>query len=215
MRARALAAAMTVVVVGLAVSCSSSGSPTVEAQGAASTDLVSYESDLYGLHFDHPLAWRAQEFPNVGHGSFGGPVVFLSTEALHDPCTVTSDARGQEIACGLPLDQLPDGGILATWDQVGVPGDDAAERNRVGERLTVDGYPTWFDVKTPGDCGFGADQTVSARIETDQVVSGATDETLDPQPGHWFQLTVCSRGVDHDQVISEARAMVESVTVGN
>ena len=159
MRTRTVAAGMAIAVVAVSVSCSSSASPTVEARDGATTHPANYDSDLYGLHFDHPEAWRAQEFPRVGHGSFGGPVVFLSTEALHDPCTVTYDAKGQQIDCGLPLDQLPDGGVLATWDQVGVPGDDAAEQNRIGERLTVDGHPTWFDVKSPGDCGFGADRT--------------------------------------------------------
>ena len=213
MRGRALGALVTLVIVGLLTSCSSSGSTAVDAQDTATTELTSYGSDLYGLHFEHPATWRAQEFPIVGHAAFGGPLVFLSTEDLHDPCTVTSDSGGQQIACDAPLDQLPDGAVLATWDQVGVPGDDVPELHRLGEQLTIDGYSAWFDVKAPGDCAYGADQTVSARIETDHLVTGAVGETLDPSPGHWFQLTVCSRGLDHDQVVRDARAMVESVTI--
>jgi hypothetical protein len=214
MRTKVAIVALAVVSAALVTGCSSSGPSTEESTATSiAPDLATFGSDLYGLHFSYPSAWRAQEFPNPGIGSFGGPVVFLSTEDLRDPCTVTADSGGRSIDCAQPLDELPDGGVLATWDQVGVPGDSEPELHRTGERLTVDGHPGWIDVHVPGDCPYGADQTVSARVETDQRLTGDADETLDPEPGHWFQLTVCSRGLDHAQVLAAARAMVDSVTI--
>jgi len=48
-----------------------------------------------------------------------------------------------------------------------------------GEQLTGDHYPAWFDVQAPGSCGMGADQTLSARDETDQALTGAPGETIE------------------------------------
>jgi hypothetical protein len=56
------------------------------------------------LSFEHPSAWRPSYYQRVSNVSV--PLVYLSNEVLHDPCT--------EAGCGQPIDDLSPGGVLVS-----------------------------------------------------------------------------------------------------
>jgi hypothetical protein len=212
---RVVAAGAAALVAAVIAGCSNGGSSpaSTAASGPLYEERTTYENASYGLRFTHPAAWHEQEWNAQTGGTFGNPIVYLSTQAMHEPCTNDTTDGNLTIDCGNVIDSLDEDSFLATWQQVGVPADEQPDLHRVGERLTVGGYPAWRSVATPGDCDLGADQTINVRVETDHQETWDPTSTLDPSPGYWFQLTICSRGVDHDELIEQTRIMLDSVRI--
>src|SRR5689334_4529550 len=95
-----------------------SASAPVEVSEPPSTSAVVHDG-ASGVTFDRPGSWDVWR-PNDHSPMTGGPLVYVSTEPLLPACAVAPsaspnppDANGS--ACSWPLDELPPGGVLATW----------------------------------------------------------------------------------------------------
>ena len=164
-------AAAFVALVALTSGCGGGSTPA-----AASTSddppLVQYSSSV--LSFTHPAAWKAYPFHWAG-GLHFQPLVYLSTQPVHDPCST----QGNTTSCGLPVGQLPPGGVLVTWNASGPP----ATALGSGSRLQVDGRPARRVDSTGGICrNIGADKTIAVLVQTQPLPSTPTE------------LTACLRG---------------------
>ena len=83
------------------------------------------------LSFSHPAAWKAYPFRWGGELHFR-PMVYLSTQPVHDPCST----KGNTTSCGFPVGQLEPGGVLVTWNASNPP----AMGLGPGSRIRVDGH---------------------------------------------------------------------------
>jgi hypothetical protein len=144
-----------------------------------------------GLSFSYPAAWTAYKpiVPTVALHFH--PLVYLSTQPVHAPCTT----KGNTTSCGFPLDHLQPGGVLVTWETNGLPATDLGP----GPQLQVDGHPAARQVKTGGECRrIGADETITVAIETTQLPSALT------------YLTACLRGPGLAQAADSVYALLAS-----
>jgi hypothetical protein len=160
-----------VALVALTSGCGGGG----DAPAAASTNdppLVQYSSSV--LSFTHPAAWKAYPFRWAG-GLHFQPLVYLSTQPVHDPCST----HGNTTSCGFPVGQLRRGGVLVTWNASSPP----ATGLGPGSRIQVDGRPARRVDSTGGICrSIGADKTIDVLVQTR------------PLPSTPIELTACLRG---------------------
>jgi hypothetical protein len=142
---------------------------------ANSPPLVKYAGP--GVSFTHPANWKAYPFrwhPPVLHFR---PLVYLSTQPVHDPCST----RGNETTCGFPVRRLAPGGVLVTWAVYGIPV--SGVRSSPGMAVRVGGRYAKRVTAKPGDCRrIGADRTI-------QVTIGSATKFTVPT-----QFTACLRG---------------------
>ena len=120
-----------------------------------------------GLSFSYPAAWTAYKpvLPTVA--LHFNPVVYLSTQPVHAPCST----EGNRTTCGLPVDQLHPGGVLITWETNGLP----AMGLGPGTQLQVGGHPAVRQEKTGGECRrIGADRTIDVAVATHSLPSALT-----------------------------------------
>jgi hypothetical protein len=73
-----------------------------------------------GQAFEYPATWRSGTRGD-DVCSFTGLIVFLSTSALRDPCTVTRHYGRIAKVCGFPVRALPPGAVPAQWSDDGWP----------------------------------------------------------------------------------------------
>jgi hypothetical protein len=150
--------------------------------------LVEYTSA--SLSFAHPAAWKAYPFRWAGELHFR-PLVYLSTQPLHDPCST----KGNTTSCGFPLRQLLPGGVLITWQASGPP----AIALGPGRRTRIDGHLARRVDTTGGMCGgIGADRTIDVLIETQ------------PLPSTLTEFTACLRGPGLAQEEKSVEALLAS-----
>jgi len=138
------------------------------------------------LSFTHPAAWKA--YPLRTQALHFNPLVYLSTQPVHDPCTTS----GNTTTCGFPLGQLEPGGVLVSWLYNGGP---PALTLGPGKRIQVGGRPATIVSAAGGMCGqIGADRTIDVRIE------------MRPLPSALLELTACLRGpgLAHEQASIDA-----------
>jgi len=146
-----------------------------------------------GLAFDYPATWRAQWWDY--HSSFTFLITYLSPLTLHDPCTRTSSST----SCSQPLAALPAGGVLVTWQNVGIPRPLGAPEIE-NPNTTIDGQASRVTTERPGDCSLvDADETVTADISR--------------PGGNHFEMIACLRqpGVASDEAL--IHLMLASVRV--
>ncbi len=179
----------------LATACSSGrgAPPRTTATTAAAIAHFSGRPVPVGLAFDHPAAWRAQWWDY--HSSFTSLITYLSPLTLHDPCVRTSIST----SCGQPLASLPAGGVLVTWQNVGIPRPLGAPEIE-NPNTTIGGQPSRVTTARPGDCSLvDADETVTADITR--------------PGGNHFEMIACLRqpGIASDEAL--IHLMLASVRV--
>jgi len=142
------------------------------------------------LSFSHPAAWKAYPFRWAGELHFR-PLVYLSTQSLHDPCSTS----GNTTTCGFPVGQLQPGGVLVTWQNSGPP----ALGLGPGTQLRVGGRPAVRTDIAGGMCrSIGADRTIDVRVATS------------PLPSPLTEFTACLRGPGLVQDEASVKALLAS-----
>ena len=163
----------TAVLVGLVALTSGCGGGA-DAQPAAKPDPANVEYSSSVLSFRHPAAWKAYPFRWNG-GLHFRPLVYLSTQPVHDPCAMAGNA----ISCGFPIGRLQSGGALVTWNASSPP----AVGLGAGATTRVDGYPAKRVETSNGICrSLGADRTIDVLVRTH------------PLPSPLTEFTACLRG---------------------
>jgi hypothetical protein len=179
----------TAVLAALAAITSGCGGGT-SAQAAAKKDPKPVEYSDSVLSFSHPAAWKAYPFRWDGELHFR-PLVYLSTQPLHDPCAM----QGNTVSCGFPVGRLRPGGVLVTWNDSGPP----AMRLGPGSRARVGGHPASRVDTAHGICrSIGADRTIDVLVQTR------------PLPSPLMELTACLRGPGLAQAEQSVDALLAS-----
>lgn len=185
-----LCAAALLAVVAMTSGC---GGGT-DARAAAKTEppVVTYSSP--DLSFSHPAAWKA--YPYTGAGEFHfHPLVYLSTQAIHDPCST----QGDMTSCGFPVKRLAPGGVLAFWQTTETPVTGPVEPN--GTRIKVGSRPAARQETAKGECeSIGADRTI-------RVVSDVSQQNL-------TLFTACLRGPGLARAEKQVNALLASTKFG-
>ena len=145
-------------------------------QGAAAPKdppLAKYANSF--LVFRHPAAWKAYPFRWSGELHFQ-PMVYLSTQPVHDPCTTNGNAT----MCSWPVRRLQPDGVLIAWENRGFPGWEL--RTQPGTSMRIGGRPAKRVTTAGGACrAIGGDRT------TEVVIAS-------PQKDNWTEVTACVRG---------------------
>ncbi|MFL5960251.1 MAG: hypothetical protein ACJ75G_08320 [Gaiellaceae bacterium] len=182
---RLLCAAALAALVSVTSACGGGG----DAQAAANEPPLSNYTGS-GLSFSYPAAWTANK-PILPAGVLHfHPLVYLSTQAVHAPCTT----HGNETSCDLPVRHLQPGGVLASWAS---PYLGPLSRTPRGKRIEVGGRPAWRTEGAGGDCRrIGADRTIEVEVEL-------------PNDG-FVSLTACLRGPSLAQAEQSVDALLAS-----
>jgi hypothetical protein len=153
--------------------------------------------DSEGVRFVHPSCWATAHFPEPPE-AFSTPLVDLSNQAMHGPCTTIPSTPGGSV-CGRPVTSLAPGGILVLWTSDGHPG--WSLDTEPGSSLTVGGRPAREVVTGPGEVcrPVGADRSITV------VVSSTPSDDF-------YTMTACLKGPGLSRLVSEVRAMVASTT---
>jgi hypothetical protein len=162
-----------VAIVALASVASGCGGGSDAQAGPKDPPLAKYNGS--GLSFSYPAAWTAYKpaLPTVA--LHFNPLVYLSTQPVHAPCST----KGDTTTCGFPVDHLQPSGVLVTWETNGL----LAMGLGPGTQIQVDGHPGARQEKTGGECRtIGADRTIDVTIATHPLPSALT------------YLTACLRG---------------------
>jgi hypothetical protein len=143
--------------------------------GSAAKDppLAKYANGF--LVFRHPAAWKAYPFRWSGELHFR-PMVYLSTQPVHDPCTTT----GNTTMCNWSVKHLHPDGVLIAWENRGFPGWEL--RTQPGTSMRIGGRPAKRVTTAGGECrAIGGDRTTEIAIAS-------------PQQDNWTEVTACVRG---------------------
>ncbi len=125
-------------------------------------------------------------------------MVYLSTQATHDPCRTTASALGgTTTTCGWPVGRLAPGGVVVLLENRGSPG--VSLTNFAGQSTRVDGRSAKLSTQRPGICrALGADATISVAIAR-------------PLASNWTALAACLRGPHLAEQERQVRAMLSSM----
>jgi len=180
---------LTIAALGAVLAVTSACGGGTDAQAAAKDPPLSKYAGSY-LSFTYPAAWTAYPFRWAG-GLHFQPMVYLSTQPVHDPCST----RGNETTCGFPVGQLQPGGVLVVWQTNGIP----ATALGPGRPMRVGGHPARLVSTENGQCRrIGADRTIDVAIETS------------PPPSAFIYLTACLRGPNLAQNETYVKALLAS-----
>jgi hypothetical protein len=196
LRPRSLVFCAIGIVAATALASACGGGTSGAAQAANPPQLVTYRSGE--LSFRHPAAWKAYPGRAPTVAIHFHPIVYLSTQPLHDPCST----HGDTTSCGFPVRQLKPGGVLIAWQIYGIPvsGLQAAS----GTTTRIGGSYAKRTVTTPGDCRkIGADRTI-------QVVVGSPTKFAVPT-----YFTACLRGPNLAQNERRVDALLASTRLSS
>ena len=159
---------------------------------SSSSSFVTFRNDFVSFRYPAPWAtsvWKEQ-LPHFQ------PMVYLSTQATHDPCATSVSAAGASVTCGFPVGKLDPGGVLVKWENKGFPGTSLARFP--GTPTRIDGRSAKISIARPGMCrSVGADETMT-------VVIGR------PLPNNWTEVAACLRGPNLAAHEAQVRALVAS-----
>jgi hypothetical protein len=179
-----------VALAALALLASGCGGGT-DAQAAAQHAPAGVEYSDSVLSFRHPAAWKVYPFRWDGELHFR-PLVYLSTQPVHDPCAMAGNA----VSCGFPVGRLQPGGVLVTWNAGNPP---AVGLGQGGSRIRVGGHPARRVDKAGGMCrSIGADRTIDVLVQTR------------PLPSPLTEFTACLRGPGLAQAEKSVDALLAS-----
>jgi len=143
------------------------GNGTQPAAKTHDPQLVQYSNSV--LSFTHPATWKAYPFHWAG-GLHFRPLVYLSTQPVHDPCST----KGSTTSCGLPVGKLRPGGVLVTWNASNPPSFSLGS----GTPVRVGGHPARRVETKGGICkSIGADKTIDVLVQTHPLPSSLTEFT--------------------------------------
>lgn len=117
-----------------------------------------------GLSFSYPSVWTATKPSFPYQDLHFHPIVFLSTQPVHAPCTT----KGNETDCGIPIaiDTLQPGGVFAMWQPAEGPPLVSGELAPFKGTFQIDGHPAQRKETAGGECSeIGADRTISVEVE--------------------------------------------------
>jgi hypothetical protein len=185
----------------LVAACSSAnGSPSLPPTSAATV------TTLGGLKLPHPATWKlgATDEPP---GTMGTVLGYLSTDAMHDPCTLTPSS----LSCGYPLTKLaPNGVLIGVSNEVrlGVasrlPNTDL--RTVAGKSATVmEGPPTTTGPTASGCAGIGGEYQMTVDI----------DAAPTAQNGNVLQLSACFSGPNTSAATQAFDTMLDDATASS
>jgi hypothetical protein len=162
--------------------------------GAKPPRLATYRNSF--VTFRYPAAWSPSVWQAPRQMLHFHPMVFLSTQPTHDPCSTSSGAGGTSITCGWPIDRLAPGGVVVRWENRGSP--DASLATFPGLSTDVGGRRAKLSTQRPGSCGgLGADKAISVAIAR-------------PMASNWTAFEACLRGpllAEHER---QVRALLSS-----
>jgi hypothetical protein len=184
--------------IGLAalVLCSGCGQPPQPTPTATpSEEALPVLFDDSSLSFTHPAAWRDATFDVTPSFNFTW-LVFLSTDAMRNPCT--RDGNGQRCNA-YPVDSLSPNGVIINWSHWGFLGWELDPSkgpviNVGGRRATVDRRGV-----RPGCRAIGGEEEIVVQVEG----PGATS--------NWFEMSACLSGPDLAPAHAAIDAMLASV----
>jgi hypothetical protein len=159
--------------------------------GASESPLAGFSDGQ--LHFRYPASW--QKLNPRASSTFSIPLVDLSTEKLHAPC---SHPKPAHVSCGSPLDLLPGDGVLVTWAATGYPSHGLEQT--AGEATKVDGHPAKLSSSTRACRYLGA---AAARTLTIQ-------RSL---PHNFFEMRACIGGDDGGAGARAVDRMIDSIRI--
>jgi hypothetical protein len=117
--------------------------------------VLRYSNEL--IAFSHPRSWDPYDFPPVFHWR---PIVYLSTQPLHDPC----QRNPESTRCAWPVDRLGPRGVLASW-WVGYRTPGFKFSRLPGTRIVVGGRTAKLISARPGICRqIGGEETITVRV---------------------------------------------------
>jgi hypothetical protein len=147
--------------------------------------------------FQYPSSWRSE--PYQVFSSFFSIITYLSSDALHDPC---SEPTPGQIHCASPLSALSAGGVLITWTRWGTIGHHDLS-DQPGRQTTLDGHPALIDSTSATDycADIGADQEIHAII-----VLGSASEY-----DRWLDMRACLAEPDTAHSEQQIDAMLQSL----
>lgn len=167
-------------------------SPSPHPAAPAPTGTTQYAGSQ--LAFGYPAQWMRYSFPD-GPSTFSVPILYLSTDRLHDPCTVT----GGNTDCTEPIGRLSAGGVLIAWSADGAPGWTLARLT--GTSTTIATRPAKVRTEVPGDCvGVGGQVSITAYID-----SGDAE--------HWYEMDACVNGPNAVAGQRQVMAMLATLQV--
>jgi hypothetical protein len=176
---------------------------SMAATGAATEPAVSLATftGTLGFRTQYPASWS--QLQQSGQATIGTSLVWLSNQAMHDPCSATVDG-GQLVAmCGLPVTTMKPGGVVVGWTRSEGPvtPDPATLAQVPGRAITVGGQPAKLAVAEPGRNGceaIGATRAMHLTV----VVS------------HEFQyeMTACLRGPKLSVLEGRVRQMLRTTS---
>jgi hypothetical protein len=184
-RHRAHAAAAGLVLVALAVPLAAWGAGALHKRSS----FLTFRNDF--VSFRYPAAWQDSVW-NEQTLHFR-PIVYVSTQATHDPCRTSRSA----VTCGWPVAKLAPGGVLLSWENKGFPG--ASVARFPGTPAQVGGRTARISVARPGACrSVGADETLTVSIAR-------------PLAENWTEVSACLRGPNLGAQEAQVRALLASV----
>jgi len=186
---RLLLCALAIVALASVTSACGGGS---DAHGAPKDPpLAQYTGS--GLSFSYPATWTASKPPLPTVSLHFNPLVYLSTQPVHAPCST----KGTTTSCGFPIDHLEPGGVLVTWETNGL----LAMGLGPGTQIQVGGHPASRQEKTGGECRtIDADRTIDVAIATSTLPSALT------------YFTACLRGPGLAEAEKSDDALLASTT---
>jgi hypothetical protein len=170
----------------LVTGCASAGAPQA---------AVASRFSAMGLAFRYPGTWRSGTWSD-DVSSFSGPIVFLSTARLHDPCLRTVNAQVTSVSCGDPVSTVAPGGMLVRWDE--------------------DGFPNWHAPRSNTKIGGRpATETVTAGRWCQALDGSRTITVVIPQGAsdNWYEMDACLRGPGLPAEQAEITAMLKTVRI--
>ena len=182
-----LAAALVVVAVSAAL-------PLARTPAAPGTPAATATFSAMGLSFRYPATWHRGSWDEVS--SFTALIVYLSTEPLHNPCTITHSPGVTSVDCTNPVDVLPPGGVLVRWDDNGFP----VSFWKPKPNTTIAGHPAEETVTSgPGWCAsLGGAETITITIPRHP-------------PDNFYEMDACLSAPNLSQQQAQISAMLRTV----
>jgi hypothetical protein len=182
-----LCAAALLALVFATTACGGGG----DAKAAAKDPPMLAKYNGSGLSFSYPAAWTASKPSLPAEVLHFQPIVYLSNQPVHAPCTTSGNAT----TCGYPVHRLRPGGVLVIWQYPYVlPGFSLG----AGPRIKIDSHAATKTSTKPGICrSIGADRTIDALVE------------LVPHSSY-LELTACLRGPGLAQAEKSVDALLAS-----